>query len=94
VNLLSDNIDTIKKNTQTLIDTSKKVGLKVDTPECRAKSRHKDSQKCFENAAQFRYLGTTIRYRNLIQEEIKRILNSGNGLLPFSPESFIFSSVV
>jgi hypothetical protein len=28
--------------------------------------------------AQFKYLGTTITNRNLIQEEIKRRLNSGN----------------
>jgi hypothetical protein len=32
----------------------------------------------FENVAQFRYLGTTITNENLIQEEIKRRLNSGN----------------
>jgi hypothetical protein len=31
VNLLEDNIDTIKKNTQTLIDANKEVGLEVDT---------------------------------------------------------------
>jgi hypothetical protein len=31
VNLLGDNIDTIKKNTQTLIDASKEVGLEVKT---------------------------------------------------------------
>jgi hypothetical protein len=31
VNLLGDNIDTIKKNTQTLIDASKEVGLEVNT---------------------------------------------------------------
>jgi hypothetical protein len=29
MNLLGDNIDTIKKNTQTLIDASKEVGLEV-----------------------------------------------------------------
>jgi hypothetical protein len=29
VNLLGDNIDTIKRNTQTLIDASKEVGLEV-----------------------------------------------------------------
>jgi hypothetical protein len=50
VNLLSDNIDTLKKNTQTLIYVSKEVGLEVNTektkymllalssPKCRAKS--------------------------------------------------------
>jgi hypothetical protein len=31
VNLLSDNIDAIKKNMDTLIDSSKAVGLEVNT---------------------------------------------------------------
>jgi hypothetical protein len=30
VNLLGDNIDTINKNTQTVIDASKEVGLEVN----------------------------------------------------------------
>jgi hypothetical protein len=32
----------------------------------------------FDNAAQFRYLGTTAKKQNLIQEEIKWRLNLGN----------------
>jgi hypothetical protein len=31
VNIQSDNIETIKKNTQTLIDASKEIGLEVNT---------------------------------------------------------------
>jgi hypothetical protein len=38
----------------------------------------KIADRRFENVAQFGYLGTTITIRNLIQEEIKRRLNSGN----------------
>jgi hypothetical protein len=34
--------------------------------------------RCFENVAQFTYLGTTTTNQNLIRDEIKRILNSGN----------------
>jgi hypothetical protein len=32
----------------------------------------------FENVSQFKYLGTTVTSQDLIQEEIKRRLNSGN----------------
>jgi hypothetical protein len=48
VNVLGDNIDIVTKNTQTLIDASKEIGLEVNTektkymsvssPKCRAKS--------------------------------------------------------
>jgi hypothetical protein len=55
VNLLGYNIDTIKKNTETLIDASKEVGLEINvenqvyvaisSPECRSKSGHKNSKQ-------------------------------------------------
>jgi hypothetical protein len=56
VNLLGHNIDTIKKNTQTIIDASKEVGLEIyvektkyvyvaiSSPECRSRSGHKNSK--------------------------------------------------
>jgi hypothetical protein len=39
----------------------------------------KIANRCFENAAHFKYLGTIITNKSLIQEEIKRRLNLGNG---------------
>jgi hypothetical protein len=36
------------------------------------------ANRLFENVSQFRYLGTRVMNQNLIQEEIKRRLNSGN----------------
>jgi hypothetical protein len=54
VNLLGDDIDTINKNTKSIIDASKEVGLEcrenqvyvaIASPECRSKSGHKNSKQ-------------------------------------------------
>jgi hypothetical protein len=65
------------------------VGLEVNTEKTKytllshhqnAGQNHdiKIANRCFENVEHFRYLGVTITNQNLIQEEIKRRLNSGN----------------
>jgi hypothetical protein len=38
----------------------------------------KIANRCFENVTHLKYLATAVTNQNFIQEEIKRILNSGN----------------
>jgi hypothetical protein len=87
MNLLGDNIDTIRKNTETLTPVTE-VGLEVNTEKTKHMllSHHQNvgqnydikmANRCFENVAQFIYLEMTVTNQNLNQEEIKR-LNSGN----------------
>jgi hypothetical protein len=62
VNLLGDNIDTIKKTTETLIDASKEVGLEINVEKTKQRllSRHQNigqnrdikiANKSFENVS-------------------------------------------
>jgi hypothetical protein len=89
VNLLGDNIATINKNTETLINASKEVGLEINVEKTKymllschqtaGRNRNvKIANRSFGNVSQFKYLGTTVTNQNLIQEEIKRRLNSCN----------------
>jgi hypothetical protein len=67
ITLLGDNIDTIKKNTETLIDDSKEIslGVKAEKTKYMLLSRHQKAgqnhniliaNRCFNNGAQFKYL--------------------------------------
>jgi hypothetical protein len=71
VDLLGDNIDTIKKNIETLIDASKEVGVDPNLEKTTyiLLSRHQNvgqhraikiAKRSFENVSQFKYLGTTV----------------------------------
>jgi hypothetical protein len=75
---------TINKNTQTLIDASKEVGLEVNVEKTKymlvsrgqnaGQNREiKIGNRSFETVSQFKYLGTRVTNQNLIQEEIKEI---------------------
>jgi hypothetical protein len=79
VNLLGDNIDTVEKNNETLINASKEVGLEINVEKTKYMllSRQQNvgqnrdmkiANRYFENVSQFKYLGTTITNPNLIQE--------------------------
>jgi hypothetical protein len=83
VNLLGDNKDITKKNTETLIDASKEVGLERSVEKTKymllfrhqnaGQNRHlKIANRSLENVLQFKYLGTTVKNQDLIQEAIKK----------------------
>ena len=93
VNMLGENLQTVRENAEIFIKASKDIGLVVNSEKTKymTTSRHQNialvqnqnigiENLSFEKVEKFKYLGVTVTNTNDIREEIKRRINMGNAL--------------
>ena len=89
VNMLGENLQTVRENAEIFLNVSKDIGLEVNSEKTKymITSRHQNviqnqyiviGNVSFDNVEKVRYLGVTVTNTNDIREEIKRRINMGS----------------
>ncbi|KAJ4425966.1 hypothetical protein ANN_27592 [Periplaneta americana] len=104
VNMLGENSQTIRENTEILLKTSKEIGLEVNPEKTKYMVMSRDENivrngnmnlgnLSFEEVEKFKYLGPTVTNINGTREEIKHRINMGNAFY-YSVEKLLSSSLL